>query len=278
MKAASDCKPCLRRLVYQAAELATSDKGLKAEAIWEGLRIVDEDFSRDVITISIATKIHQAVKGITKNPDPYRGMKDEEIRISRELIGEISSSYPQDFRGLVALSVLGNAIDFFRDLDTIKEDLQDGVKFVLDDSDKFEEKLGKAKKILFLADNAGEVFFDLPLIRWLERFARVIYVVKGFPVQDDITVDDLRRAGVEGELDILTTGTATPGVLLSLASAEFKREFETADLILAKGMGYYETLSEIPGDGRVLHCLKAKCQPVADSLGVPLDSYVAMLR
>jgi len=77
---------------------------------------------------------------------------------------------------------------------------------------------------------------------------------------------------------VITTGTATPGVLLSQASAEFKRQFEAADLILAKGMGYYETLSELPGDGRVLHCLKAKCKPVADSLGVPLNSYVAMLR
>jgi uncharacterized protein with ATP-grasp and redox domains len=97
-------------------------------------------------------------------------------------------------------------------------------------------------------------------------------------VQDDITLDDIRRAGLEGDLDILTTGTATPGVLLSLASAEFKREFAAADLILAKGMGYYEALSELPGEGRILYCLMAKCQPVADSLGVALNSYVAMLR
>lgn len=278
MKAASDCKPCLRRLVYQAAELATSDRGLKAEAIWEGLRIVDEDFSQDVTTISIATKIHHAVKMITQNPDPYRSMKDDEIRIARELIGEVSAAYYQDFGGLLALSILGNAIDFFRDLHAVGDDLRQEVRFAIDDSAKFEKKLEKANKVLFLADNAGEVFFDLPLVKWLERFARVIYVVKESPVQDDITVDDLRRAGVEGELDILTTGTATPGVLFSLASDEFKQEFEAADLILAKGMGYYETLSELPGDGRILHCLKAKCQPVADALGVPLNSYVAMLR
>lgn len=279
MKAASDCYPCLRRLVYQAAELATSDEGVRAEAIREGLKIVDENFSHDVTTISIATEIHRAIKEITRNPDPYRSMKDEEIRISREFIGKIGPAYHKDFKGLLALSVLGNAIDFFRDLGTIREDLREQVEFVLDDSGKFERKLEKAAKVLFLADNAGEVLFDLPLVKWLESFARVIYVVKGSPVQDDITVDDLRKAGLEGELGMLiTTGTATPGVLLSLASAEFKREFEAADLILAKGMGYYETLSELPGDGRVLHCLKAKCRPVADSLGVPLDSYVAMLR
>ncbi|RLC68932.1 MAG: hypothetical protein DRI26_09620, partial [Chloroflexi bacterium] len=233
-------------MVYQAAGLATSDEELRAEAIQEGLRIVDENFSYDVTTISIATEIHRAVKEITKNPDPYRSMKDEEIRVSRELIKEISSAYPQDFKGYLALSVLGNTIDFFRDLHSIREDIGERLKFAVDDSERFENKLQQATKILFLADNAGEVFFDLPLVKWLERFTRVLYVVKESPVQDDITVEDLKRAGVEGELDILTTGTATPGVLLSLASAQFKQEFDTADLILAKGMGYYETLSELP--------------------------------
>jgi len=279
MKAASDCYPCLRRLAYQAAGLATSDERLRAEAIREGLKIVDENFSHDVTTIAIATEIHRAIKGITKNPDPYRSMKDEEIRISRELVGEIRPAYHQDFKGLLALSVLGNAIDFFRDLATVREDLRQQVEFEIDDSGKFERKLEKASKLLFLADNAGEVFFDLPLVKWLESFASVIYVVKESSVQDDITVDDLKKSGLEGELEtVITTGTATPGVLFSMASAEFRREFEAADLILAKGMGYYEALSELPGDRRVLHCLKAKCQPVADSLGVTLNSYVAMLR
>jgi uncharacterized protein with ATP-grasp and redox domains len=278
MKAASDCYQCLRRLVYQAAGLATSDDGAKSEAIRQGLRIIDENFSYDVMTIAIATEIHRVVKDITGNPDPYRRVKDEEIRISRERIEEISPDYPQGFKGYLALSALGNAMDFFRDFDTVREDMRGPVEFAIDDSAKFEGKLEKATTVLYLADNAGEVFFDLPLVRWMGNFARVTYVVKGSPVQDDITLDDIRRAGLEGDLDILTTGTATPGVLLSLASAEFKREFAAADLILAKGMGYYEALSELPGEGRILYCLMAKCQPVADSLGVALNSYVAMLR
>ena len=279
MKAASECYQCLCRLVRQAAGLATNDDELKSKAIGEGLRIVDENFSADVVTIAIATKIHQAVKEITANPDPYRTVKDEEIRISRELISEVSPAYPQDFKGYLALSALGNVIDFFRDFDTIRGDMRNQVEFLIDDSDSFEKRLKKAKRVLFLADNAGEVFFDLPLLKWMARFTPVTYVVKGSPVQDDTTREDLRIAGIERELDrVITTGCATPGVLLHLASDEFKREFAMADLILAKGMGYYETLSEFPGDGRILYSLMAKCQPVADSLGVPLKSYVAMLR
>ena len=84
---------------------------------------------------------------------------------------------------------------------------------------------------------------------------------------------------MESELgQVITTGIASPGIILSQASAQFKQEFESADLIFAKGMGNYEALSEFPPEEKFFYCLKAKCQPVADSLGVPINSYVAMLE
>jgi len=276
VKAASDCYQCLRRLVYQAAELATNDAQLRAKAVEEGLKIVERDFSYDVTTIGIATDVHKAVKEISGNHDPYRGMKNEEIRVSKELCRRTSPDH--DFRGLLQFAVLGNSMDFFRAAETIKWDLGKPVKFVLDDVGRFEEKLGDATNVLYLADNTGEVFFDLPLAKWMQRSAKVTYVVKEAPAANDITLEDLRKCGLEGELErVITTGTATPGVILSQASEQFKRELESANLVLAKGMGYYEALSEFPGDGRILFCFMAKCKPVADSVGVPLHSYVAMM-
>jgi uncharacterized protein with ATP-grasp and redox domains len=142
-----------------------------------------------------------------------------------------------------------------------------------------EKRLKKARRILYLGDNAGEVFFDLPLVKKLEGYAPVTYVVKESPVQNDITRSDLKKFGLEKELPgVITTGTDTPGVDMAMASDEFKSEFETADLVLAKGMGYWETLSELKPQGKVFYLLKAKCKPVADSLGVKLNSYVALLR
>jgi len=276
MKAASDCYQCLRRLVYQAAELATSKAPLRAKAVKEGLKIVEQNFSYNEMPIAIATKIHSAVKEITKNPDPYRRMKDEEIRISREFCQRLTPA--PDFKSLLELSVLGNSMDYFRGADSIKRELERAVKFGIDDSNRFEEKLSPGSKVLYLADNAGEVFFDLPLIKWMGQKAEVTYVVKESPAADDITLDDLKRTGLDSELGkVITTGTATPGVILALASEEFKKELKSADLVLAKGMGYYEALSELPSEGKMFFCLIAKCKPVADSLGVPLNSYVAML-
>ena len=177
------------------------------------------------------------------------------------------------------MAVRGNTIDFFKELKAVKEDLARPVEFAIDNTEELEGKVDEARGILYLADNAGEVFFDLPLVGRLGDFAPVTYVVKESPVQDDITLADLERFGLAKEVPrVITTGTDTPGVDMALASAEFRAEFEAADLVLAKGMGYWETLSELPAQGKVFYLLKAKCQPVADSLGVALNSYVALLR
>ena len=94
-----------------------------------------------------------------------------------------------------------------------------------------------------------------------------------------MTLEDVRETGLESEFGkVITTGIASPGIIFSLASAQFKREFESAGLIFAKGMGHYEALSELSPEGRFFYCLKAKCKPVAKSLNVPLNSYVAMLQ
>jgi len=279
MKASEECRPCLARLVRQAAEKATEDHGLRVKAIEEGLKLLDHEFSTDKTSIAVATLLHRTVRAVTGNPDPYRQMKETEVMMAKKLLRTTKSNPGRDLRSCLKFAVRGNAIDFFRDLKTIKEDLIRPVEFAIDDTEKLETMLEGVKAILYLADNAGEVFFDLPLVRRLHDFAPVTYVVKESPVQNDITLADLERFGVSRELSrVITTGTDTPGVDMAIASAGFKAEFEAAGLVLAKGMGYWETLSELPAQGKVFYLLKAKCQPVARSLGVPLDSYVALLR
>lgn len=279
MKATKKCYPCLQRLIYQAAQLATGDEQLQARAVREALRILEQRFSCDQVSIVIATELHRAIREITGNDDPYREMKEREIAVAQELCGGISAENFDDFRDCLELAAKANAIDFFRPLDTVKKDMKKPLRFAIDHSEQFKAKLKSANKVLYLADNAGEALLDLPLIILMEQSAQVTYVVKAGPVQNDITLEELRKAGIEGQFSrVITTGTATPGIVFSQASHEFKQEFQSADLIFAKGMGYWESLSELPARGRVFYCLMAKCQPVADSLRVPLNSYVALLR
>jgi len=279
MKLMPGCYECLRRLICQAAELATDDASLKQNAIKEAMKILDDEFSYSQLSIVIATKINKVVREVTHNPDPYRAMKEREMTLARELYPELRSRYNDDLRGCLKLAAAANVIDFFREPGSIREDIRKPVSFVVDDSEQLEAKLKDAGKILYLADNAGELYFDLPLVKWMKQFAQVIYVVKPSPVQDDLTLDNVRKSGLEGEFGkVISTGIASPGIVFSLASAQFKREFESADLIFAKGMGHYEALSELPPEGKFFYCLVAKCKPVADSLGVPINNYVAMLQ
>jgi uncharacterized protein with ATP-grasp and redox domains len=285
MKLVPECYECLRGLIYQAAELATGDASLKQRAIKEAMKILDDEFSYSQLSIVIATRIHKVIREVTHNPDPYRAMKEREMTLARELYPELSlqakrsNPYKDELQGYLKLAAAANVIDFFREPGSIKDDIRKPVSFAVDDSEQFEAKLKDTGKILYLADNAGELYFDLPLVKWMKQFAQVIYAVKPSPVQDDLTLEDVRGSGLEGEFGkVISTGIASPGIVFSLASAKFKREFESADLIFAKGMGHYEALSELPREGKFFYCLMAKCKPVAESLGVPLNSYVAMLQ
>ena len=177
MKASNYCYECLKKLANQAAELAANDKQAKARAIEESLKILHDDFSTDCVSIVVATKLHDTIKKITGNPDPYRQMKDKEIAVARELSKQIKVEH-NSFRDCLKFAALGNTIDFFRPLDVIRQDMKEPVNFVIDDSERFEAKVKHARRVLYLADNAGEVFFDLPLIRWMRQRASVAYVVK----------------------------------------------------------------------------------------------------
>lgn len=279
MKATEECYYCLMRLLRQAAELATEEPELRTKVIEEGLVLLDREFSTDKTSIATATPLHRLVRALTGNADPYHRIKEAELGMAAELQRSLGHNPEGDLRNCLVFAVRGNTIDFFKDASGILEEMGEPVEFVIDDIVKLEGELEGAKSILYLADNAGEVPFDLPLVNRLGGYAPVTYVVKESPVQDDITLADVERLGMVKELPrVITTGTDTPGVDMDMASSEFKAEFEAADLVLAKGMGYWETLSELPARGRVFHLLKAKCQPVANSLRVALNSYVALLR
>ena len=280
MRISTECRDCLSNMADQACALATDDLALRKEARQKAEKILNQKLKPGVVSIQVATPMHDVIKLTSNNPDPYRSTKDIEIDEARQLFELVKNSYEEDFVSYLRLAALGNAIDFFRPIDEVKGEIKEiNLRFAIDDSDLLESKVKKAKFILYLADNAGEVFFDMPLLNLMRKLARTVYVIKERPVQNDITIADIEKAGMVCEVgEWMTTGTATPGVLFDLASDEFKSAFEGADFVFAKGMGYYETLEELPAEGRIFFCLKAKCGPVARSLKVPPDSYVAKLH
>jgi len=279
MKADTRCFSCLKRLATQAVELATADPELRTVVLGEALKILERNFSADVVPTSISDEMHAKIKELTKSVDPYQEVKKREMEIAKELSERVRQSYGDDLRSRIEYAVIGNTFDFFRGFEEVRKDAQRRPKFAIDDIDKLKERLKHAGHILYLADNAGECYFDLPLLEKLRDFADVLYVVKGAPIQNDITLEDLGRSGIQTEVGrVITTGAATVGINLCKCPPKFRAKFDRADLIVAKGMGHYETLSELPERGRVFYLLMAKCYPVARSLGILEGEYAAMLR
>lgn len=279
MKVAPGCRGCLEQLVRQVAELATADTNVRTRATEAGLAVLECTFSYDKLAPQIATECARVIKGITGNSDPYRQMKAREMQMAERLFKDIRSHYGDGLRSCVKLASVGNTIDFFKDPAAVMEEMRRPPGFAIDHVRELEDKLKRARRLLYLADNAGECFFDLPLLKKLRQRTRVVYVVRGYPVQNDVTLEELRQARLIEEVgEVITTGSDAVGIDLSSASEEFRRHFKSADLVFAKGMANYETLSELPADDKLVYCLMAKCQPIADSLKVPLNSYVVMLQ
>ncbi len=274
MKITPACRQCLERLVDQASKLATGNPRLQAEARTKALKVLSKRISPHTVSTVVASEAHRVIRDITSNPDPYAGMKKREIDLARVSAAAICNANA-DLESCIHIAVRGNAIDFFIDSETIAKDLTKPISLAINNIAQVKMLVGKARRIIYLADNAGECYFDLPLVDNLHASAETIYVVKGFPVQNDITLKDLEAAGLKDSMGkVVTTGNDFVGLDLATSSAEFRRKYGSADLIIAKGMGYYETITEMKGEGRVVFLLKAKCQPVADSLGVPLGSCV----
>jgi len=256
--------------------LASDDPRIRERALTAGRAVLRAQFSTDKIPTEIATVAQRAIKEASGNADPFKEVKRREQALAARVIGEMASRLGNGPEVLFSLAALGNTVDFFKDLETAAEEMKRPVKFVINQIPLLLNRLKEARCVLFLADNAGECHFDLPLYRSLCQDGReVVYIVKAQPVQNDLTLEDLAEYGLtEAFRRVESTGTDSPGLDIEAVSAEFKSLYEKADFIIAKGMGYYETFSET-GDHRVFHLLRAKCAPVASALGVPQGSYVA---
>lgn len=275
------CYHCLEGLAVRTAELASAGPEEREKVLDKGLNLLKATFSPDKIPTWIAGEMQRAIRNAAGNMDPFASVKEKEMDLAASLFAEVRPHFGNDLDSVLSLAALGNSIDFFLDFETIKREMRQPVRFARNDSAALDILLNNLHKgmILYFADNAGECYFDLPLIRKMEEYAEVTYVVKESPVQNDLTMEDLMRSGIRDEFKkVITTGTDSPGLDLSLIPADFREKLYTADLLFAKGMGYYETLPDINITTPRFFLLKAKCAPIAESLNVPQKSYVAFLK
>ena len=272
-----DCLPCLFRQALEAARLATDDEDMQGRILDEALQTLAQHRSYSTAP-GIAQSVHTIIRRNTGLDDPYGDIKKRDVDAALRLepmLTRFVGTGPHSLLRALKVSATGNLMDaaLYADLDIeacIEAELER--PFAHCDLEPLKAELGKPGTVLIVGDNAGEAVFDKLLIRQLAQRHEVVFGVRAQPIINDVTVHDAHRAGVDTLTRVVSTGCGAPGLILDSSSGEFRALFEGADVVISKGQGNFEALSDSPRP--VYFLLKAKCAKVAGALGVDVGDYV----
>lgn len=260
------CLPCFQRQAAHAVQLAEPRPAARA-AILEQTALLLAGIDMEASPPANAIGLYRLIAQLAGNPDPFTTLKrqsnDRALHL-RSQLEEIVHQGEDPVRQAILLAMAGNIIDYGAqqhfDLDaTLANALKEQPR--IDDYALLHEDLRRASSILYLADNCGELVFDGLLIDQLPP-GTVTMAVKESPIINDATREDARYCGLERKCRVISNGTACPGTPLQQCTREFRELFASADVVISKGQGNFETLSE---EGRpVYHLLTVKCPVVAE--------------
>jgi len=237
------------------------------------------DANWNVMPVSIAQRVQRLVRKETGQADPYRLLKERMNQIALNLLPALTTTlrYQADpHEAVVRLAIAGNLLDAGSKIRLAPEDLTHRLHALWDMplvgsvADLFREA-DAAHCILYLVDNAGEIVFDRLLIEALPA-EKITVAVRGSPVINDATLEDAETASIPEIAPVIANGSDAPGTLIEECSEEFRDWFNRADLIIAKGQGNYETLSNTTK--KVFFLLAVKCPLIAADIGAPVGALV----
>jgi len=282
MRTALDCVPCFVRQALEAARFVTDEPSIHERLVRQVLRSTAETDLGESPPV-VAQRIHRWLRELTGVADPYREVKNRFNQMAMEMLPELMAtlqSAADPFATAVRLAIAGNVIDLGVNGAMTEREARHGVINALDepfegDVEAFVRAVERAECILYLADNAGEIVFDRLLIERLPQ-KRLTLAVRGGPVLNDATMDDARTAGLCDMVEVIDNGSDAPGTVLDNCSDAFRRRFEEANLIIAKGQGNFETLSD--EDANIHFLFKVKCPVISRRVGLPVGTHVATCR
>lgn len=281
MKTALDCVPCLVRQGLEAARHVTADVALQDRAVREVLLLLST-FDLQRSPPFVAQQVHRLLRALTGEPDPYLVAKRRSNRVVSDLLPVLRDQVrraPEPLEVAVRCAIAANAIDLGA-VGSLTDDAIAGALLgaleqpLVGDFAGFRQRVAAAGRVLYLADNAGEIAVDRLLIEVLGP-ERVTVAVRGGPVLNDATLEDAEAVGLRDLVEVIDNGSDAPGTLLDDTSPAFRRRFAAAELVIAKGQGNYESLSDVPGNLAFL--LKVKCALVSRLVALPLGAHALIL-
>ncbi|AQT68513.1 hypothetical protein STSP2_01678 [Anaerohalosphaera lusitana] len=272
MKTYLDCVPCFVRQAIDGCRLFTDDQEIHEKAVREVLRMASE-MDLDQNPPAMGKEIHRLLRELTGIRDPYEDIKKHFNELAMSWYPKLKKrveNADDPLEMAVRLAIAGNIIDFgvqaSIENDMVESTVEECVTGEFDHHlvEELAAAYADADSVLYLGDNAGEIVFDRILIEQLGP-EKITFAVRGGPIINDITMVDAEYAGLTGIVEVIDNGDNAPGTILQSCSESFRDHFNRADMVIAKGQGNYETLSEVDKD--VFFVLKAKCPMIAHHLG-----------
>jgi len=282
MKVSAECMHCL---VKRQAENIKKypDEEKKAEYLGKVLGIIANNAAEEPapVLLSHIGRLHETYFGkpfsFEELKKGYNAMmlgKEAEIR---ERIAEAVAPLALALR----FAQIGNFIDFgaMDSVDDAKlmEFLEQAETLPLSENtyQTFSDDLKRAKKLVYMTDNCGEVVLDKLLMETIaEKFPHVecTIIVRGEPVLNDATMEDALQVGIDACGKVIPNGTNIAGTYIPWVSAEAKMALEEADILISKGQGNFESLH---GCGlNIYYLFLCKCQWFMERFGLPQFSGV----
>jgi uncharacterized protein with ATP-grasp and redox domains len=250
----------------------TDDEEVLADVLDHVLAVASEYKSYDNI-FKMYVRSNEIIKKIGSGRDPYKSFKEQINKIcldARAELVQIIKEASNPFEMALKTAIAGNSIDVMQQgnhvsSEIVKSILKTALNQELDPVmvKKLYDEIVKAKKILYIGDNCGEIVFDRIFIEYLkdyvlhEDIAKITYAVRGGPALNDSTLEDACSVGMTDVVNVITTGAAIPSAYLPYSSDEFKKFYFSSDLIISKGQGNFEGLFD--RHENIFFLLKIKC-------------------
>ncbi|MFH1459408.1 MAG: ARMT1-like domain-containing protein [Candidatus Omnitrophota bacterium] len=290
MKIYLDCIPCFFRQAIEMARMAGLNEK-KQKKVIDALAGTLPKLSLSVSPPEVARMVNKILKKNTRTPDLYAQIKqksnDVGLRIYDKLKKKVACSKIKLLTA-VEIAIIGNIIDYGaknhlevdKELDKLLYEEEQIIKKEnknIFGFRKFAYQLQRAKTILYLADNAGETVFDRVLIEEIKRgdeTKEIIYAVKEKPVINDALIKDALVCGIDKTAEVISSGSDAPGTVLRLCSKKFLKIYNNADMIISKGQGNFEALSN--SKRPVFFMFIAKCAVIAKKVNSNIGDIVLL--
>ncbi|MHA1221941.1 MAG: damage-control phosphatase ARMT1 family protein [Candidatus Heimdallarchaeaceae archaeon] len=249
MKSQPICLECILDAARRTLKHINIDDDVKNSALFEVRRYL-KHADLNLTPMEISFKTNEIITEVTKIKDPLKQAKNKANETAmgfEKKISKIIEESTNPFLIATKIAIAGNIIDFGisenYDLHAALNSVLNN-RFAIDDTEKMKKSLKKAKTLLFLVDNAGEVIFDKILLRVISREFNLeeIYVgAKKNYFSNDVTAKDL----------VNLSFTKIPKVeivpLENSSSVNYqdiiKPFIEKTDVRISKGQGNFELMS-----------------------------------